>query len=120
MKKLLCQRGHCGEHRCTKRRFRLRIQKWVSPVADGGPNAAFGARLKNVAEQAAADLNAKAGINGQEDSFVFGDAMRPIPSRGRVGGQQDVGEGRQVRSSALNSGVTNCPPPRFYQENACT
>ena len=31
-----------------------------------GPNAAFGAQLQKGAEQAAADINAKGGINGQK------------------------------------------------------
>ena len=38
-----------------------------------GPNAAFGAQLKNGTEQAAADINAKGGINGQKIELVFGD-----------------------------------------------
>ena len=38
-----------------------------------GPNAAFGAQLKNGAEQAAEDLNAKGGLNGQKIVLVFGD-----------------------------------------------
>ncbi len=38
-----------------------------------GPNAAFGAQLKNGAEQAAADINAKGGINGQKIQIITGD-----------------------------------------------
>src|SRR5689334_7147363 len=37
------------------------------------PNAAFGTQLKNGAEQAVADLNAKGGINGQKIELVFVD-----------------------------------------------
>ena len=36
-----------------------------------GPNAAFGAQLKNGAEQAAEDLNAKGGINGQKIELTY-------------------------------------------------
>ena len=47
-----------------------------------GPNAAFGAQLKNGAEQAAADLNAKGGINGQKIELVFGDDASDPSSHG--------------------------------------
>src|SRR5262245_18758836 len=38
-----------------------------------GPNAAFGAQLKNGAEQAVADINAAGGINGQKIELLVGD-----------------------------------------------
>ena len=36
-----------------------------------GPNAAFGAQLQKGAEQAAADINAAGGINGEQAVFAF-------------------------------------------------
>ena len=45
-----------------------------------GGNAAFGAQLKNGAEQAVADINANGGINGQKIQLEFGDDA-PIPSK---------------------------------------
>ena len=38
-----------------------------------GPNAAFGAQLKNGVEQAVEDINAAGGINGQKLQLVVGD-----------------------------------------------
>ena len=38
-----------------------------------GPNAAFGAQLKNGVEQAVEDINAAGGINGQKLQVVVGD-----------------------------------------------
>jgi branched-chain amino acid transport system substrate-binding protein len=38
-----------------------------------GPNAAFGAQLQKGAEQAAADINAAGGINGEQIKLTFGD-----------------------------------------------
>src|SRR3712207_6472349 len=38
-----------------------------------GPNAAFGAQLKNGVEQAVEDINAAGGINGQKLQIVIGD-----------------------------------------------
>src|SRR5687768_5494285 len=38
-----------------------------------GPNAAFGAQLQKGAEQAAADINAAGGINGENIKIVLGD-----------------------------------------------
>ena len=38
-----------------------------------GANAAFGAQLQRGAEQAAADINAAGGINGEQIKIVIGD-----------------------------------------------
>ena len=38
-----------------------------------GPNAAFGAQLKNGADQAAEDINEAGGITGKKIKLVFGD-----------------------------------------------
>ena len=57
-----------------------------------GPNAAFGAQLKNGAEQAAADINAAGGINGQKIELVFGDDVSD-PKQGVSVANKFVGDG---------------------------
>ena len=52
-----------------------------------GPNAAFGAQLQKGAEQAAADINAAGGINGEQIKVV--DRRRRLRSEaGHLGRQQ--------------------------------
>ena len=46
-----------------------------------GPNAAFGAQLKNGAEQAVEDINAAGGINGQKLAARRSATTCPIRSR---------------------------------------
>src|SRR5438105_10738916 len=70
-----------------------------------GPNAAFGAQLKNGAEQAAADINAKGGINGQKVQLVFGDDVSD-PKQGVSVANKFVGEKVQFVIGHFNSGVT--------------
>ena len=65
-----------------------------------GPAAAFGAQLKNGAEQAIEDINAAGGILGQKiQVFIGDDASRP--EAGRVGGQQVRRRRREVRRRPL-------------------
>ena len=73
-----------------------------------GPNAAFGAQLKNGAEQAAADINAKGGINGQKIEIVVGDDVSD-PKQGVSVANKMVGDG--VRSSSVTS--TRALPSRL-------
>jgi branched-chain amino acid transport system substrate-binding protein len=80
-----------------------------------GPNAAFGAQLKNGAEQAAADLNAKGGINGQKIELVFGDDVSD-PKQGVSVANKMVGDGVKFVLGHFNSGVT-IPASEVYQEN---
>jgi branched-chain amino acid transport system substrate-binding protein len=80
-----------------------------------GPNAAFGAQLKNGAEQAAADLNAKGGINGQKITLVFGDDASD-PKQGVSVANKMAGEGVKFVIGHFNSGVT-IPASEVYQEN---
>ena len=80
-----------------------------------GPNAAFGAQLKNGAEQAAADLNAKGGINGQKIELVFGDDASD-PKQGVSVANKMAGEGVKFVIGHFNSGVT-MPASEVYQEN---
>src|SRR6476659_4424921 len=80
-----------------------------------GPNAAFGAQLKNGAEQAAADLNAKGGINGQKIALVFGDDASD-PKQGVSVANKMAGDGVKFVIGHFNSGVT-MPASEVYQEN---
>ena len=52
-----------------------------------GPNAAFGAQLQKGAEQAAADINAAGGINGEKIVLV-GRRRRLRSEAGHLGRQQ--------------------------------
>src|SRR3972149_11718577 len=80
-----------------------------------GPNAAFGAQLKNGAEQAAADLNAKGGINGQKIELSFGDDVSD-PKQGVSVANKFVGEGVKFVNGHFNSGVS-IPASEGYVEN---
>lgn len=80
-----------------------------------GPNAAFGAQLKNGAEQAAADINAKGGINGQKIELVFGDDVSD-PKQGVSVANKFVGDKVKFVIGHFNSGVT-MPASEVYAEN---
>jgi branched-chain amino acid transport system substrate-binding protein len=80
-----------------------------------GPNAAFGAQLKNGAEQAAADINAKGGINGQKIELSFGDDVSD-PKQGVSVANKFVGDGIKYVIGHFNSGVTE-PASDVYAEN---
>ncbi len=80
-----------------------------------GPNAAFGAQLKNGAEQAVADINAKGGINGQKIELVFGDDVSD-PKQGVSVANKMVGDGVKIVLGHFNSGVT-IPASEVYAEN---
>jgi branched-chain amino acid transport system substrate-binding protein len=80
-----------------------------------GPNAAFGAQLKNGAEMAAADINAKGGMNGQMIELVFGDDQSD-PKQGVSVANKFVGDGIKFVVGHFNSGVT-MPASTVYAEN---
>ncbi|HRD76989.1 MAG TPA: branched-chain amino acid ABC transporter substrate-binding protein [Hyphomicrobiaceae bacterium] len=80
-----------------------------------GPNAAFGAQLKNGAEMAAADINAKGGMNGQKIELVFGDDASD-PKQGVSVANKMVGDGVKFVIGHFNSGVT-MPASLVYAEN---
>src|SRR5215468_7640656 len=80
-----------------------------------GPNAAFGAQLKNGVEQAAADINAKGGINGQKIELLFGDDASD-PKQGVSVANKMFGDGVKFIVGHFNSGVT-MPASEVYQEN---
>jgi branched-chain amino acid transport system substrate-binding protein len=80
-----------------------------------GPNAAFGAQLKNGAEQAVADINAAGGIMGQKLSVQFGDDVSD-PKQGVSVANKFAADGVKFVVGAFNSGVT-MPSSEVYQEN---
>ena len=80
-----------------------------------GPNAAFGAQLKNGAEQAVADFNAKGGINGQKIELSFGDDVSD-PKQGVSVANKFVGDKVQFVIGHFNSGVT-MPASDVYAEH---
>ncbi len=85
----------------------------IAPLT--GPNAAFGAQLKNGAEQAAEDLNAKGGLNGQKIELVFGDDASQ-PAQGVSVANKFAGEGVKFVLGAFNSAVT-MPSSEVHAEN---
>jgi len=81
-----------------------------------GKDAVFGAQLKYGAEQAAADINAAGGINGQKIELVFGDDAGD-PKQGRSVANTFVGEGVRFVIGHFNSGVSE-PASDVYAENS--
>src|SRR3981081_4143444 len=80
-----------------------------------GPNAAFGAQLKNGAQQAVNDINAAGGILGQKITLGFGDDVSD-PKQGVSVANKFVGDGVKFVIGHFNSGVT-MPSSEVYQEN---
>ena len=75
-----------------------------------GPNAAFGAQLQKGAEQAAADINAAGGINGEQIKVSVGDDVSD-PKQGISVANKFVADGVK-----FNSGVS-IPASEVYAEN---
>ncbi|WP_137154798.1 branched-chain amino acid ABC transporter substrate-binding protein [Rhizobium sp. FKL33] len=80
-----------------------------------GPNAAFGAQLQKGAEQAAADINAAGGINGEQVKIVLGDDVSD-PKQGISVANKFVGDGVKFVIGHFNSGVS-IPASEVYAEN---
>ncbi|MEW9614319.1 branched-chain amino acid ABC transporter substrate-binding protein [Shinella sp. S4-D37] len=80
-----------------------------------GPNAAFGAQLQKGAEQAAADLNAAGGINGEQVKIVLGDDVSD-PKQGVSVANKFVADGVKFVVGHFNSGVS-IPASEIYAEN---
>lgn len=75
----------------------------AGPITGG--SAAFGAQLKNGAEQAVEDLNAAGGILGQKiQVFIGDDASRP--EQGVSVANKFVGDGVKFVVGHFNSGVS--------------
>jgi len=80
-----------------------------------GPNAAFGAQLQKGAEQAAADINAAGGINGEKIVLSVGDDVSD-PKQGISVANKFVADGVKFVVGHFNSGVT-IPASDVYAEN---
>ncbi|MBP1848708.1 branched-chain amino acid ABC transporter substrate-binding protein [Rhizobium halophytocola] len=80
-----------------------------------GPNAAFGAQLQKGAEQAAADINAAGGINGEQIKLEFGDDVSD-PKQGISVANKFVADGVKFVIGHFNSGVS-IPASDVYAEN---
>lgn len=80
-----------------------------------GPNAAFGAQLKNGTEQAVEDINAAGGILGQKIIMTVGDDVSD-PKQGVSVANKFVGEGVKLVVGHFNSGVT-MPTSEIFAEN---
>jgi len=79
-----------------------------------GPNATFGAQLKNGAEQAVEDINAAGGIMGQKIQIVVGDDVSD-PKQGVSVANKFAAEGVKMVVGHFNSGVS-IPSSEVYQE----
>jgi branched-chain amino acid transport system substrate-binding protein len=79
-----------------------------------GPNAAFGAQLKNGVEQAVEDINAAGGINGQKLQVVVGDDVSD-PKQGVSVANKFAAEGVKFVVGHFNSGVS-IPASSVYEE----
>src|SRR5947208_1083205 len=80
-----------------------------------GSEAAFGAQLKNGAEQAIADLNEAGGILGKKISIAYGDDVAD-PKQGVSVANNFAAAGVKFVVGHFNSGVT-MPASEVYQEN---
>ena len=80
-----------------------------------GPNAAFGAQMKNGVEQAVADINAAGGIMGQKIELSYGDDVSD-PKQGVSIANKFAGDGVKFVVGNFNSGVT-MPSSEVFQEN---
>jgi branched-chain amino acid transport system substrate-binding protein len=80
-----------------------------------GPNAAFGAQLKNGVEQAVEDINAAGGILGQKIELSVGDDVSD-PKQGVSVANKFVGDGVTLVVGHFNSGVS-IPASEVYAEN---
>ncbi len=80
-----------------------------------GPNASFGAQIKNGTDQAIADINAAGGIQGQKITASYGDDVSD-PKQGVSVANKFAADGVKFVVGHFNSGVT-IPASEVYQEN---
>ncbi len=80
-----------------------------------GPNASFGAQLRNGAEQAVEDINAAGGVLGQRLVLSVGDDVSD-PRQGVSVANKFVGDGVKWVVGHFNSGVS-IPASEVYAEN---
>src|SRR5690349_25009467 len=79
-----------------------------------GPNASFGAQLKQGFDQAIEDLNAKGGIQGQKIATSYGDDVSD-PKQGVSVANKFAADGVKLVVGHFNSGVT-IPASEVYEE----
>ena len=80
-----------------------------------GPLAAFGAQLQMGVEQAAADINAAGGINGEQIKILVGDDFGD-PKQGVSVANKFVADGANFVIGHINSGIS-IPASEIYAEN---
>ncbi len=80
-----------------------------------GPNASFGAQIQKGAEQAAADINAAGGINGEQIKIVLGDDVSD-PKQGVSVANKFAADGVKYVVGHFNSSVS-IPASEVYAEN---
>src|SRR6476619_6158308 len=80
-----------------------------------GPNAAFGAQLKNGTDQAVEDVNAAGGIMGQNIAGSYGEDVSD-PQQGFEVANKFSGDGVKFVVGHFNSCVT-MPASEVYQES---
>ena len=80
-----------------------------------GPNASFGAQLRNGVEQAVEDINAAGGILGQRITLAVGYDVSD-PRQGVSVANKFIGDGIRFVVGHFNSGVT-MPASEVYAEN---
>ncbi|MBY0611419.1 MAG: branched-chain amino acid ABC transporter substrate-binding protein [Beijerinckiaceae bacterium] len=85
----------------------------IGPIT--GPNAVFGAQLRNGVEQAIADINAEGGIMGEKVVLSVGDDASD-PKQGVSAANKFASDGIKFVVGHFNSGVT-IPASEVYFEN---
>jgi branched-chain amino acid transport system substrate-binding protein len=80
-----------------------------------GPNASFGAQIKQGTDQAIEDINAAGGIQGQKITASYGDDVSD-PKQGVSVANKFAADGVKFVVGHFNSGVT-IPASEVYQEN---
>ena len=85
----------------------------IGPIT--GPNAVFGAQLRNGVEQAIADINAEGGIMGERIVISVGDDASD-PKQGVSAANKFASDGIKYVVGHFNSGVT-IPASEVYFEN---
>jgi len=98
----------CASHANAQIKFGV-----IGPIT--GPNAAFGAQLKQGADQAIDDINAAGGIMGQKIVQQYGDDASD-PKQGVSVANKLAADGVKFVVGPFNSGVT-MPASLVYQEN---
>lgn len=98
----------CGDDGPEKLKFGV-----AGPMTEA--DAAFGAQLRNGAQQAILDINTAGGINGQQVELIVGDDAG-FPQQGVSVANSFVGEGVRFVIGHFNSGVT-IPATQVYAEN---